>query len=34
MTESTFVNKNNIKSNTASSDIVRGRLEALRSAMK
>ena len=34
MTESTFVNKNNPKSNTASSDIVRGRLEALRSAMK
>ena len=34
MTESTFVNKNNTKSNTASSDIVRGHLEALRSAMK
>ena len=34
MTESTFVNKNNTKSNTASSDIVRSRLEALRSAMK
>ena len=30
MTESTFVNKNNPKSNTASSDIVRSRLEALK----